>query len=56
MQEVQVFSVVDDKTSALPDSTVNASAPELELRFGPWAVSVRLVGDVPGARGAACCR
>lgn len=52
--DVRVFSVVDDKGSAQPHSTGITSAPELELRFGPWTVSVQLTGDATG--GAACCR
>jgi len=55
--DVQVFSVDVEKPVAClePKATGWATEPELELRVGPWSVSVRLAG--PGRRGeaSACC-
>ena len=39
---VRVFSVTDDPQRGVP---------ELELRFGPWSVCVRLAEPVPARRG-----
>lgn len=42
--DVRVFSVVDEAPVArLAPATASAVAPTLELRLGPWSVSVRLV-------------
>jgi hypothetical protein len=54
--DVRVFTVVDEEAVAFPEPEVSAFASGLELRFGPWSVSVRLVDDAPEGRGAACCR
>jgi hypothetical protein len=50
---VRVFSVVDEEPAPrlAPEVTASAAAPALELRLGPWAVSVRLVGPAPSERG-----
>jgi hypothetical protein len=40
---VRVFSVVDDAAGARPGSTAGGER-ELELRLGPWSVTVRLDG------------
>jgi hypothetical protein len=47
--DVRVFSVVEEEgEKAVPrlaaGATASAAAPELELRLGPWSVSVRLAG------------
>lgn len=46
--DVRVFSVVDDETEPVPGlaprATASAAGPGLELRLGPWSVSVRLAG------------
>lgn len=51
--DVRVFSVVDEAAPRLaPQATtaaVAAAAPALELRLGPWSVSVQLAG--PAGRG-----
>ena len=44
--KVRAFSVVDDD---VPRRTMPEQA--LELRVGPWAVSVRLAGQTPVGRG-----
>lgn len=51
--DVQIFSVVDDEPAArlAPSVAASAAAPALELRLGPWAVSVRLVELEPSERG-----
>lgn len=51
--DVRVFSVVDDEPPPRRSTkaTESAAAPELELRLGPWSVSVRLVGAGPSERG-----
>jgi len=48
---VRVFSVVDEEPASRlgPRATASAAAPALELRVGPWSVSVRLAG--PAGRG-----
>lgn len=55
--EVRVFEVVEDEEATRwPPPTVSGSAQQLEVRIGPWAVSVRLMADEPARRGGACCR
>jgi hypothetical protein len=51
--DVRVFSVVDEEETPrlAPKAADLAGAPELELRLGPWSVSVRLVGAGPSERG-----
>lgn len=53
---VRVFSVVDDEPVLRPERQLSwcAVEPELELRLGPWSVSVRLAGGRPEERGRAC--
>lgn len=50
--DVRVFSVVDEEPAPrlVPSATTSAAAPTLELRFGPWAVSVRIVEPEPSER------
>ena len=65
-EAVRVFSV-EDEASAVPGAAAerrgeaptgeameSAKAQELELRLGPWLVSVRLAGGV--GQGRACSR
>jgi hypothetical protein len=42
--DVRVFSVVGEEAvpHLAPRATTSVAAPELELRLGPWSVSVRL--------------
>lgn len=49
--DVRVFSVVDEEAAPClaPRVTASVAAPALELRLGPWSVSVRLAG--PTGRG-----
>ena len=49
--DVRVFSVVDEESMQRPVLAAPAAPPELELRVGPWSVSVRLVGHGPAGRG-----
>ena len=49
--DVRVFSVIDEEPVHGLESTVSATGPELELRVGPWSVSVRLAGPGPAGRG-----
>jgi hypothetical protein len=51
--DVRVFSVVDEEAVQRPAPALAAPAtlPELELRVGPWSVSVRLAGPGPAGRG-----
>ena len=51
--DVRVFSVVDEAPVAplAPRATAPAATPALELRVGPWSVSVRLVEPEPSERG-----
>jgi hypothetical protein len=42
--DVRVFSVVDEEPASPQAPKVSAAVPELELRFGSWSVSVRMVG------------
>ena len=51
--DLRVFSVVDEEPALrlAPKATESAAAPALELRLGPWSVSVRLVGPGPSERG-----
>lgn len=51
---VRVFSVVDEEPDRGPEPTVSTTAPELELRLGPWTVSVRIAGPLPAGRGDTC--
>lgn len=53
VSDVRVFSVVDEEPALrlAPKATESAAAPALELRLGPWSVSVRLVGPGPSERG-----
>jgi hypothetical protein len=53
--DVRVFSVVDEDPARAPAATVSGSGPELELRIGPWAVSVRIADPGLPGRGSACC-
>jgi hypothetical protein len=48
-KDARVFSVVNEEPvpRLAPTATVSAAAPALELRLGPWSVSVRQVGT-PG--------
>jgi hypothetical protein len=50
--KVRVFSVIDEQ-SALGLCS-GAAAPELELRLGPWTVTVRLASGEQAGRGSAC--
>jgi hypothetical protein len=54
--KVRVFSVVDEEPvpRVEPEPTGWAAEPELELRVGPWSVSVRLASPWPAGRGRAC--
>ena len=56
--KVRVFSVVDEEPvpRVEPEPTGWAAEPELELRVGPWSVSVRLASPWPAGRGRACFR
>jgi len=52
--DVRVFSVVDEEAvqrHALAAPATPATVPDLELRVGPWSVSVRLLGQGPAGRG-----
>lgn len=50
--EVRVFSVAAEEAAAeRPALAAPATPPELELRVGPWSVSVRLAGHGPVDRG-----
>jgi hypothetical protein len=49
LPDVRVFSVVDEEP--VLESTAPATEPALELRLGPWSVSVRLAGPGPAGRG-----
>jgi hypothetical protein len=49
--DVRVFSVVDEEPARRPEPSVAAAMPELELRVGPFVVSVRLAGHGPAGRG-----
>jgi hypothetical protein len=50
-KEVRVFSVVEEAPGAERPPAVATSEQALELRLGPWSVSVRLA-----ERGGACSR
>lgn len=50
-QDVRVFSVVDEAPVGRPDPTMPAAEPTLELRLGPFAVSVQLWGPGTAGRG-----
>jgi len=52
--DVRVFSVIDEEPARPPETKVSALGPELELRLGPWSVSVRVAGCGPEVRGGAC--
>ncbi|MBK8011680.1 MAG: hypothetical protein IPK13_10030 [Deltaproteobacteria bacterium] len=48
-EDARIFAVVDE---ALPvDERAAAAEPPLELRVGPWSVTVRLAGGEPGQGG-----
>jgi hypothetical protein len=49
-QDVRVFSVVDEAPVGRPEPTLPAAEPALELRLGPWSVSVRLWGPETAGR------
>jgi hypothetical protein len=53
--EVRVFSVVDEEPVVRlePEAAGRAGEAVLELRVGPWSVSVRLVDGRPALRGRA---
>ena len=54
--KVRVFSVVDEEPVAFAGlPTVRVAEPGVELRLGPWTVSVRLAGGPSAERGRACC-
>jgi len=42
--DVRVFSVVDEEPASPQAPKASAAAPVLELRFGPWSLSVRMEG------------
>lgn len=48
--DVRVFSVLDEQPVDPRESTISAGHA-LELRLGPWSVSVRLVDPAPTGRG-----
>jgi hypothetical protein len=50
-QDVRVFSVVDEAPVGRPEPPLPAAEPALELRLGPWSVSVRLAGRGTAGRG-----
>jgi hypothetical protein len=49
-EDVRVFSVVDEQPARQLEPTVSVGH-ELELRLGPWSVSVRLAEPTPAGRG-----
>jgi len=51
---VRVFAVEDETGSGSEAPAALGEGEALELRLGPWSVSVRLAGG--GGRGGACCR
>jgi hypothetical protein len=53
--QVRVFSVVDEEPVVRlePEAVGRAGEAVLELRVGPWSVSVRLVDGRPALRGRA---
>lgn len=48
--EVRVFSVVDEPREDPAEAPESMGGRGLELRFGPWTVSVRLAGAGPQGR------
>jgi len=56
-KKVRVFSVVDEESVACAEmpAAVWVAEPGVELRLGPWTVSVRLAGRPSAERGRACC-
>jgi hypothetical protein len=52
---VRVFSVVDEGP-ADGSPAVAGAEQELELRLGPWSVSVRLARPAQAGGGQTCCR
>lgn len=50
-QDARVFSVVDEAPVGRPEPSLPAAEPALELRLGPFSVSVRLVGPATAGRG-----
>ena len=56
-QHARVFSVVGEAPPRPPQPTAPPPAHDLELRLGPWSVSVRLAAQTDTRRGRApCCR
>jgi len=58
--KARVFTVVDRESEARGASsaelpTVHAAETGVELRLGPWTVSVRLTGRTSAERGRPCC-
>ena len=50
--DVRVFSVDEDPVPPFaPSASASTAAPALELRLGPWSVSVRLAGPGSSERG-----
>lgn len=54
--DVRVFTVVDDEAVPVLEPAVSTTASKLELRIGPWWVSLRLEGHDSAVRGGACFR
>ena len=50
-QHARVFSVIGDTRPRSPVATLSSPAYDLELRLGPWSVSVRLAGQPQAGRG-----
>ena len=48
--KVRVFSVVDEPREDPPQPSESTGGGALELRIGPWTVSVRLAGPGPQGR------
>ena len=53
-EAVRVFSVVDDARPSGPQAV--AAEQTLELRAGPWSVTVRFAGPELEPGGRRCCR
>jgi hypothetical protein len=47
-QDLRVFSVVDETAVGRPEPALPAAEPALELRLGPFTVSVRLASGTAG--------
>lgn len=50
-QHARVFSVVGEAHPRSPEPTAPSPAHDLELRLGPWSVSVRLAAQTDARRG-----